>query len=80
MSPVAARTQRGRLHVGRRAGVRIETACHRTLRVGDAVIYEGRDLLGRRRADVAWRHELRCLDCESLSRRGWRELIRVAGW
>lgn len=75
---MAVRTARGRLHVARRVGARYELACHRTIRPD--VVHEGRDRFGRRRADVAWRHELRCADCESLARRGWRELARVAGW
>lgn len=74
MSPVAVRTERGRLHIGRRLGIRYVAACHRTVRVRDAVVYEGRQ------RDLAWRHELRCQDCESLAARGLRELARVAGW
>lgn len=77
---VAVRTERGRLHVARLVGIRYETACHRLVPVKRAVVHEGRDRLGRPRADVAWKHELRCLDCESLAKRGPRELARVAGW
>lgn len=71
---VAVRTDRGRLHIGRLAGRRYEAACHRMVPVGRAVVYEGRD------RDRAWRHELRCADCEDLLQRGVRALARVAGW
>ena len=77
---IAVRTERGALHIAVQAGRRFETACYRTITARSAVVYEGRDRLGRRRADVAWRHERQCQDCLALLQRGVSELVRVAGW
>jgi hypothetical protein len=66
-------------HEGDRTGY--DTACFRRLtRKSVAVVYDGRDLLGRRRADVAWRHERICLDCERLRSMGLPHLLAVTGW
>lgn len=68
---VAVRTERGVLHMAVLRGRRYETACWRTFTLARAaVVWEGRDRLGRKRAVVAWRNELICQDCEHLRLRG----------
>lgn len=68
---VAVRTERGVLHMAVLRGRRYDTACWRTMTVARAaVVWDGRDRWGRKRAVVAWQQERICLDCEHLRKRG----------